>query len=363
MMKRRKNKSAKLGLIFISILFLLASTSMSYSLWYDELRLDIDVETGIWESGIKIMKTLDYLSVVDDTYTLTITVWNDGPADLTDVEVTDTLGVDTSPIPGSETLTHGYISWVNTPVTDGEINDLTWYIGDLLTNEIAVLTIDITLTVTCTGEETASVVVYPEDGTTISVPRYDHATGVTGLGYYIVKHLYSSRAVRLENLLPNLGEDGLIQTDTFVLTVLSGSTTVDVTITTKAGNTPPEGATTTIVLGETVTDILNFTLSFYDAVEIGGGLTEYYFDITSDDDKGTRALSHIDFDFGYYTEDCEAEVNSGATVTADAGIICEILEATTESIIINIVNGVVDPPLPYSTPWVGDYCDYCGDCE
>jgi hypothetical protein len=297
MKRKRKNKSAKLGLIFIVLLFFLASTSMSYSLWYEELKLDIDIETTTWESGIKIMKTLDYLSIVDDIYTLTITVWNNVSSDLTDVEVTDTLGIDAIPISGSETLTHGYISWVNTPVTDGEINDLTWYIGNLLTNEIAVLTIDITVTVTCTGEEIASVVVYPEDGTTMSVPRYNHSTGDTGLGYYIVEHLYSSRAVRLENLLPNLGEDGLIQTDTFVITVLSGSTTVDVTITTKAGNDPPEGASTTIVLGETVTDILNFTLTFFDAVEIGGGLTEYYFYITSDDDTGTNALSHIDFEY------------------------------------------------------------------
>jgi hypothetical protein len=363
MMKKRKNKTAKLGLIFISILFLLASTSMSYSLWYDELKLDIDVETDQWESGIKIKKTLDYFYGKDDIFTLTITVWNNVSTYLTDVEVTDILGVDATPISGSETLTHGYISWINTPVPGGEINELTWYIGDLLIDETAVLTIDVIVTVTCTGEEIPSVIIYPEDGTTISVPRYDHATGVTGLGYYLVEHLNASRKVRLENLIPNLGEDGLMQTDTFVITVMSGSTTVDVTITTKAGSTPPEGASTTIVLGETVTDLLNFTLSFINAVDIGGGLTEYTFEITSDDDTGTSALSHIDFDFGYYTQECEAEINAGATVSADAGVICGMLYATTESIIINIVNGVVNPPLPYSTPWAGDYCNYCCDCE
>ena len=60
MKRRRKNTSVKVGLIFITTLFLLASTSVSYSLWYDELHLDIDVETGQWGGGIKIQKTLDF---------------------------------------------------------------------------------------------------------------------------------------------------------------------------------------------------------------------------------------------------------------------------------------------------------------
>jgi len=364
MRNRRKHTSAKLGLIFIITLFLLASTSVSYSLWYDELHLDITIETGQWEASIKIKKTLDYVPGENDIFQLTITVWNDGPSNLTDAEVTDILGVDATPIPGSEILSHGYVNWINTPVSNGEINELTWYIGDLLIDEIATLSVDITADIICSGGETSSVVVYPADGSTISVPRYDHASGITGLGYYFIEHLYGSRLVRLENLVPNLGEDGMIQTDTFVLTVMSGSVTVDVTVTTKAGSTPPEGVTTTLNLGDTYTDSLGFTLSFIDVTDIGGGMKEYSFDITSDDESVTKALSHIDFDFGFYSEDCDTKINTGATVTADAGIICGILEATTESITITIdTDGFIDPPLPYSTPWAGDYCNYCEDCE
>jgi uncharacterized repeat protein (TIGR01451 family) len=104
---RRKNKSAKIGLLFIVILTIFMTMNVSYSLWYDELNINMNMETGIWEYGIKINKTLDYLSQSDNTYTLTINVWNNLSSDLTDVEVTDLLDVNTDPISGSETLTHG----------------------------------------------------------------------------------------------------------------------------------------------------------------------------------------------------------------------------------------------------------------
>ena len=39
------------------------------------------------------------------------------------------------------------------------------------------------------------------------------------------------------------------------------------------------------------------------------------------------------------------------------------LQATTESITVIIENGVIiDPTLPYSTPWAEDFCEYCCDC-
>ncbi|GAG82898.1 unnamed protein product, partial [marine sediment metagenome] len=142
------------------------------------------------------------------------------------------------------------MNWINTPVPDGEINELTWYIGDLIIGEIAIFSVDIIVDEFCSGGEIASVVVYPEDGSAISVPRYYHATGDEGLGYYNVEHKYESRLVRLENIEPNLGEDGNIETDTFVITVLGGSNTVDVT--TKAGNTPPQGEESTLNVGDTI---------------------------------------------------------------------------------------------------------------
>ena len=49
MRKRRKTNVAKLGLLFIIILFLLASASASYSIWYKYLYIGGEIETGTWE--------------------------------------------------------------------------------------------------------------------------------------------------------------------------------------------------------------------------------------------------------------------------------------------------------------------------
>jgi len=45
MRKRRKNTPLKLSLLFITVLFLLASTSISYSLWYEELYIEGTITT------------------------------------------------------------------------------------------------------------------------------------------------------------------------------------------------------------------------------------------------------------------------------------------------------------------------------
>lgn len=61
MRKRRRNKPLKIGLIFLTILFLLASTSISYSLWHEELSIEGIVHTGTWggESYLCIRKIVD----------------------------------------------------------------------------------------------------------------------------------------------------------------------------------------------------------------------------------------------------------------------------------------------------------------
>jgi len=361
-MRRRKNTSVKLGLLFITMLLLLGSTSISYSLWYDELHLVIDVETGIWDASIKVKKTLDYLCDECDDFELTITVWNDGPNDLTDVEVTDTIGVDATPIPGSAVPSHGYVTWANTPAPGGEINDLTWYIGDLLAGEIATLTIEISIS--CVAGD--PVVIWPEDTNgAVSHPitrsYYDGSPDETV--YYRVVAL-AGNIVKFEDSEPEvLGEDGEVETDTFIITVLGGSLTV--TVGTKAGSDPEEWSTLTGI-GDTVVDSKGFTITIEDIVDIGGGKKNYIITITSDDvpggHGGTKALSHTTFDFGTGGT-CMININEGATVTADAGSICGILEATTESITITIgTDGNVNPPLPYSTPWAEDFCDYICEC-
>ncbi len=364
MRKRRKKTSLKLGLLFITALFLLGSTSISYSLWYDELHLDVSIETGIWDASIKIKKTLDYLCEDCDDFELKITVWNDGPNDLTDVEVTDTIGVDAAPISGTEVISHGYVTWTNTPVPGGEINDLTWHIGDLLAGEFATLIFGIS--VSCVAGD--PVVIWPEDTNgAISHPitrtYYDGSPDETV--YYRVVAV-AGNIVKFEDCEPDgLGEDGEVETDTFVITVLGGSLTV--TVGTKAGSDPEEWSTLTGI-GDTVVDSKGFTITIEDIVDIGGGENNYIISITSDNvpggGGGTKALSHTTFDFGTGGT-CMIEINEGAKVSADAGSICGILEATTESITITIdENGVVDPSLPYSTPWAKDFCDYnCECCE
>ena len=97
-------------------------------------------------------------------------------------------------------------------------------------------------------------------------------------------------------------------------------------------------------------------------VDISEGQKNYIISITSDDQTSTKSLSHTTFDFGTGGT-CIIEINNGATVTADAGSICGILEATTEGITITVdTDGNVDPPLAYSTPWAEDFCDYECDC-
>jgi len=207
MRKRRKKSTVKVGIIFVTALFLLASTSISYSLWYDELHLDVSIETGIWDASIKIKKTLDYLCDECDDFELKITVWNDGPNDLTDVEVTDTIGVDGTPIPGTVIPSHGYVTWVNTPVPGGEINDLTWHIGDLLAGEFATLIFGIS--VSCIAGD--PVVIWPEDTDgAISHPitrsYYDGSPDET-VYYRIVA--VAGNIVKFEDCDPEvLGEDG-----------------------------------------------------------------------------------------------------------------------------------------------------------
>jgi uncharacterized repeat protein (TIGR01451 family) len=355
MKKRRKKSSLKIGILFVTALFLLGSTSISYSLWYDELHLDVTIDTGNWDSSVKIKKTLDYFN---NDFELTITVLNDGPNDLTDVEVTDTLGVDATPIFGTEVYTHGYVTWMNTPVPGGEINDLTWYIGDLLPSEEATLSFGVT--VNCVAGD--PVVIWPEDTNgEISHPitrtYYDGSPDET-VYYRIVS--VASNIVKFEDCIPEtLGEDGNVETDTFVITILGGSLTV--TVGTKGGGDPEEWSTLTGI-GDTVVDSKGFIITIENIVDIGGGQKNYFISITSDDQTSTKSLSHTTFDFGTGGT-CIIGINNGATVTADAGSICGILEATTEGITITVdTDGNVDPQLPYSTPWAEDFCDYECDC-
>ncbi len=162
MRKRRKNTPLKLSLLFITVLFLLASTSISYSLWYEELYIQGTITTGTWDNScIRIMKTLhgsftdpctgdnqtvetDYILVANETnstkFNLTICIENCGSTDLTNVWVNDTIGLSLGPRSWkTEPLGIGTVTWEHRPHGGGSewdgihfcFNDLYWYIGDL----------------------------------------------------------------------------------------------------------------------------------------------------------------------------------------------------------------------------------------
>jgi hypothetical protein len=93
-----------------------------------------------------------------------------------------------------------------------------------------------------------------------------------------------------------LGEDGAVETDTFVVTA-TGTIAADITVTVKAGRGKDSQLFDTIPnTGGTVT-IHGFT------IELTVDGDEYTFTVTSDGEDATAALSYIEFCFG-----------SGATV-------------------------------------------------
>jgi len=171
-MRRRRKSLAKLGFIFIILLFILASVSISYSLWSDMLYIEGTVSTGIWaEPQICIRKILD--GSYTDPYTgdnltipnyeenlihiasywnpgfptkfkLFIEVNNSGGETYTNIVVTDTIQYKVAP--REWTPSTGSVSWINYGFCgypwDGihyGYNELTWCIGTLESGETATL--------------------------------------------------------------------------------------------------------------------------------------------------------------------------------------------------------------------------------
>ena len=86
-------------------------------------------------------------------------------------------------------------------------------------------------------------------------------------------------------------------------------------------------------------------------------LIEKQYTITvSSTEEVNRALSHIEFDFGYGPGQCNIDINNGATVEATSD--CGTLQATTDPITltINSDGDIISPQLPYSTSWAESCC-------
>ena len=368
---RRKRKKSKIGILFVALIVILASLVSiggSYGWWYDTLTVDGDITTGNWDTCIKIRKNLeeDCPSKCDGYY-FTIEVMNNGSNDLTDVEVTDSIGVRATPKPGTIDPSKGGVTWDT--LGEWEINTLTWTIGDLAADET--VTLSMCLRVSFGGcNYIPAEVILPEDTngqSTYPVTRVTEGVPGSETVYYTVEHMYNSRVVKFEDCIPDgLGEDGEIETDTFVIIVSDGITAV--LVTTVAGVNKDS-----IILqgvGDTIVDDNGFTITLVSITDLGGGQKEYTFEVTSDDiegGQGSPALSHIEFDFG---KKCTIVINEGATVTAKS-IWCD-LEATTEGLNIYIIkfwepfceegHWVTIKILESLTPWAWDCCDICCEC-
>ncbi len=170
MRKERKNTPIKLGLPLVTILFLLASTSISYSLWHEELYIEGEIQTGEWDYGCLCVR-----KIVDGSYTdpytgedlevpnyelnlihqsdsndpgfptkfkLKIEVENSYGEDLTDVEVTDKIGNLVAPR-SIITITHGSVEFTPYGWNRQEFGHdyMDWDIGTLSAGETAILEI------------------------------------------------------------------------------------------------------------------------------------------------------------------------------------------------------------------------------
>lgn len=344
MRKKRQKIKSKMCFIFTILIISLAFSSISYSHWYDQVEIQCTVSSGCWDSCIKIRKTLEQ-GCPDEReecfFYMTIEVMNNGSNDLTNVNVTDTFDEMVTPMEDTIVVSAG-IAYLTG-------NDLTWDIGDIPANQIE--TISICLSINYEDcEFISAVVISPEDGTYVDVPRY--SGGTWGYVEYYVEHAEGSRIVKFESNGDNLGDDGEVETDAFIIEALGGG--IKVMTATKAG--PGYAYVTLYGVGDEETDDHGFIIKLVSIDDLGGGLLKYNITVTSDNIAGKESpsLSHVEFDFGKY---CNIEINSGAKVTAKS-IWCD-LEATTESISIKIDEDgvVISPILPYFTPWVENCCE------
>ena len=363
-MRRRKRSRSKLGILFVTLIFILSTLvtiGESYGWWDDHIYIKEKITTGTWVTCIKINKTLEEGSphkwLWGEKYNLAIKVKNNGTNYLTDVNVTDSIGEKVTPSYETIEPEKGYVTW------DG--NNFTWVIGDLESNETVNLSMCLriySIFFTYIWAE----VISPQPGY-ITVPRVTQPGNIQGVGHYYVQHMLYSRIIKYENQEPNLGAGGLIQTDTFTINVSDGTSTVMVV--TKAGS-GQEGYKRSILNGEeaNVLDDNNFTIELVSITDLDGDVKKYTFTVTSDGDDKTHDLSHVSFHFG---RTCKININKGAKVIAEP--IEEkmgwcSLEATTEGIYINNhifyqprpKHGqwikVITPTLPISTPWAEDCC-------
>lgn len=368
---KRKKKTTKIGFTFTILIIALATLSYSYAGLTDTITVYSSVDTGAWgNSCIKIRKSVDAgcpTAHKCEKYHITIDVENNGTANLTNVNVTDTLG---SRLTREDwEASTGSVHWSD--------KDFRWDIGDMVVDQTE--TLDICFTVDWCSDYISAHIEGPDEtcGSTHSIQRIDE-DGNEITVYYTVEHLgndYGYRAIKFEDAEyanedeANLGEDGKVETDTFIINVSNSFDAVRVKE--KIGG--PGGGTyaysNLIGEGSSIVDSNGHTITLVSITDVGGEIKQYVITVTSDNTEGgqggTHALSHIKFDFGAR---CTINVNQGAKVTAKS-FWCD-LEATTDPLNIyrlrfneNCPDYIYLKLYEFETDWAWDCCEFCCVCQ
>ena len=324
--------------------------------WNDQC--DDDQQTGDEASCIKIMKTLEGSftdpsnggDLIDPTqfialgadfptkFKLTICVENCGETDLTDVLVTDIIGPMFTP---TQWTSPDDVVWID--------NELTWTITELIIGETTCLEIWLE-TILSVDEDvyeptlTCLTPIWPTDGSIYHGINGDYTIeNPTNNPFYAIKYETIGEGVK------NGGYDIF----EFILDQDPGTYQIEC----EAEGSTIVGIVTLENIGDTGSHNL-FTFEFLSKTDNGDGTYTYSFKVTNDNN---RALSHVSIGLPCGGVPPDMNFNIGATASVETSD-CETLSATTEGITIVICCvdndvGIMNPTLPYFTPWAEDSCN------
>jgi len=350
-----------------------ASLSASYSHWEEKLEINADMTTGVWDTGICIMKTLEgsytdpntgnTLTIPTNeirigasfptTFKLTIDVENLEPTNLINVQVTDTIGSQLTPT--STSPSKGTVTWIG--------NDLTWNINTLDPLETAGLIIWLETIYNTQEEKYEPICDNGGNGYLIPIDPLDGDTYIGDFKSYEVECPTKDPFDPIQSIKYETSEDedgvknGGYDIFEFTLPYDPGVYPIQI----QAKSAWYDGQVTLYNPGDTGTDD-GHVFEFLSKTVNGDGTVTYQFKVTNNNDKG---LSHVSISLPP-ADCCPMLINNGASIYAEAGdnVWCEDpLEATTTSLSFNICNiqddiGIITPGLPISTNWAQDSCTH-----
>jgi len=332
-----KTKILTLG---ITLILVTMATGMAYSGWRDEVRITGTAKMGCWEACIRIRKTLDgayYLNPDTGTlegptpnihiaadhptyFYLTICVKNCRSTTLTNVVVTDTI--ENNVAPREWYPSKGTVEWESHSPGGGEwdgihfgFNDLTWNIGTLSSGEEATLEIMIETLQNPTNK-------YEPTGTQeIEMNRGANVKA---------ESILSSLSATTDEITINIVEGTICECDKIRSLTLEYTGPGTVTIEAFDKKNPVNVNPTTVSTGE------EFIITPQTGKDHLGANTKIYIsgDITETQDIHTSCSNPLEVGYVY----------GSLTVTA----VDKIFKCEPSGM------GIIEPPLPYSTPWAED---------